>query len=58
MLLTRDQMKYLIPDGEDTYRVDIQRCPDTEQRKIKVLDESLLDIEGRHIITNYRDLAA
>ena len=57
MLPTYEQMKYLKPDGDDTYK--FVRTSDTttsDIAKAKEMDESYFDVYGFHVITNYKEL--
>lgn len=57
MLLTYEQMKYLEPDGEDTYKfIGKDEATDEEKEKLVELDESFVDLYGKHMVTNYKDL--
>ena len=57
MLLTMEQMKYLEPDGDDTYKFKGDGNASKEERqKLIELDESCVDLYGKHMITNYKDL--
>ena len=57
MLLTMKQMKYLEPDGEDTYKfVGTDKATEEERQELKELDSSYIDLYGKHMITNYKEL--
>ncbi len=57
MLLTYKQMKYLEPDGEDTYKFNGKDvATDEEKEKLLELDKSYVFLHGKHMITNPEDL--
>lgn len=57
MILTYEQMKYLEVDGEETYRFTGKReATKEEKEQLREIDESFLELNGRHLITNYSDL--
>lgn len=57
MILSMDQMKYLEPDGEDAYKFNGKDvATDEEKEKLLELDESAVELYGKHIITNYEEL--
>lgn len=57
MILTMEQMKYLEPDGKETYRFnDDGKATKEEKQKLIELDESYVDLYGYHMITNYKEL--
>lgn len=57
MLLKLEQMKYLEADGDDTYKfTGKDKASDEEKQKILELDESYVDLYGKHMITNLKDL--
>ena len=56
MLLTFEQMKHLEPDGEDTYIFKWKGVATEEIQELLELDESYVDLYGKHMITNYEDL--
>ena len=50
-------MKYLEADGDDTYKfTGKDKASDEEKQKILELDESYVDLYGKHMITNLKDL--
>ena len=50
-------MKYLKPDGNSTYLFeDNNKATLTERKKLKELDASYLELYGKHLVTNYRDI--
>ena len=57
MLLTMKQMKYLEPDGEDTYKfIGKDKATEDEKQELKEIDESYVDLYGKHMITNYEEI--
>ena len=57
MLLTMEQLKYLESDSEDTYKfIGHSEANNDERQKLKELDESYVDLYGKHMITNYKEL--
>lgn len=57
MLLTFKQMKHLEPYGEDTYKFKGKGVATEEEiQELLELDESYVDLYGKHMITNYEDL--
>lgn len=57
MLLTREQMKYLEADGEDTYRfTGKDKATSEEKEELKEIDESYVMLYGKHLVTNHEEL--
>jgi len=57
MLLTMKQMKYLEPHGEDTYKfIGKDLATEDEKQDLKEIDESFVDLYGKHMIINHEEL--
>ncbi len=56
MCFTKEDLKNLKPDGENTYSADLSLCSKAEIQRLKELDDSVLFIQGYHLITNYKEL--
>ena len=52
-----EQMKYLKQDGKDTYEfVGAENATASERQELKIFDESCVELYGKHMITNYKEL--
>lgn len=50
-------MKYLEPDGDDTYKFTGEgKATEDERQKLIDIDESYVVLYGKHMITNYKEL--
>lgn len=57
MILTFEQLKHLEAVGEDTYKfIGKDKATDEEIKELVELDESYVDVYGKHMITNHEEL--
>lgn len=59
MLFSFDQMKHLVPDGEETYKfVPNGTVTKKEKQTILDMDADFFEINQQHLITNIEDVKA
>lgn len=57
MLFSFDQMKHLVPDGNDTYKfVPNGTVTKTEKQELLDMDSDYFDMTGQHLITNIEEV--
>lgn len=57
MILTNEQVKWLEADGDEQFRfIGQNRATKEEKSELKDLDDSYLDLNGAHLISNFEDL--
>lgn len=57
IIFTYEQLKYLMPDGEETYRfVPNENISQKDIEELLNIDEDCVTFQGFHLITNYKEL--
>lgn len=57
MLLTKEQMKHLEPDGDKKFRyINDRSATEDEKQDLRDLDAGFYDVYQEHIITNWEQI--